>query len=69
MTIRVCVAGVTGWTGKAVAQGICIAGDMTLVSAVSRSSAGKSLGDLGLEFETNNDVVVVANVEEALARC
>src|SRR4051812_45711336 len=39
MPIRVCVAGVTGWTGRAVAEGIEAAGDLELVSGVSRSDA------------------------------
>lgn len=68
MTLRVCVAGVSGWTGKAVAEGICAAEDMTLVAAVSRSSAGKSLLELGLKVESDCDVVVVATVEEALSQ-
>ncbi|HEX2648084.1 MAG TPA: 4-hydroxy-tetrahydrodipicolinate reductase [Candidatus Dormibacteraeota bacterium] len=38
--IRVCVAGVTGWAGKAVADAIGSAPDLELVSGVSRSAAG-----------------------------
>jgi 4-hydroxy-tetrahydrodipicolinate reductase len=34
---RVCVAGITGWTGSAVAEGIRAAPDLELVSGVSRS--------------------------------
>ena len=37
---RVCVAGVTGWTGRAVAAAIEAAGDLELVAGVSRSAAG-----------------------------
>ncbi|MBP9090186.1 4-hydroxy-tetrahydrodipicolinate reductase [bacterium] len=66
MTLKVCVAGVTGWTGKAVAQGICATEDMSLVSAVSRSSAGKSLREL--DINCDSDVIVAATVEEALAQ-
>ncbi|CAN5577865.1 4-hydroxy-tetrahydrodipicolinate reductase [soil metagenome] len=62
MSLKVCVAGVSGWTGKAVAQGICAAEDLVLVSAVSRSSAGKSLRQL----EIDSDVIVSTTVEEAL---
>jgi 4-hydroxy-tetrahydrodipicolinate reductase len=48
--INVCVAGVTGWTGKAIAAAIQEAGDLTLTSGVSRSAAGKSLATaIGLE--------------------
>jgi 4-hydroxy-tetrahydrodipicolinate reductase len=35
--IRVCVAGVTGWTGRAVAPAVAAAGDLQLVAGVSRS--------------------------------
>jgi len=36
--IRVCVAGITGWTGSAVAQAVEAASDLALVGGVSRSS-------------------------------
>jgi 4-hydroxy-tetrahydrodipicolinate reductase len=45
MTLRVCVAGATGWTGRAVAEGILGAEDLVLRSAVSRSAAGSDLGE------------------------
>jgi 4-hydroxy-tetrahydrodipicolinate reductase len=35
--IRVCVAGVTGWTGRAVGEAVEAAGDLELVAGVSRS--------------------------------
>ncbi len=35
--IRVCVAGVTGWTGGAVAEAVAAADDLDLVAGVSRS--------------------------------
>ena len=35
--IRVCVAGVTGWTGRAVADAVVAAPDLELVAGVSRS--------------------------------
>lgn len=35
--IRVCVAGITGWTGAAIADAIRAAGDLELVGGVSRS--------------------------------
>jgi 4-hydroxy-tetrahydrodipicolinate reductase len=37
--IRVCVAGVTGWAGQAVAEAVQLAGDLELVAGVSRSDA------------------------------
>lgn len=36
---RVCVAGSTGWTGKAVAEAVAAAGDLELVAGVSRRAA------------------------------
>jgi len=38
--IRVCVAGITGWTGRAVADAVEAAADLELVAGVSRSDAG-----------------------------
>jgi 4-hydroxy-tetrahydrodipicolinate reductase len=45
MTIKVCLAGATGWAGSALARGIQAADDMELVGGVSRTYAGKSLGE------------------------
>jgi 4-hydroxy-tetrahydrodipicolinate reductase len=38
--IRVCVAGITGWTGERVAEAVRAADDLELVSGVSRRAAG-----------------------------
>jgi 4-hydroxy-tetrahydrodipicolinate reductase len=54
--IRVCLAGVTGWVGQALAPAILEAGDLTLAAAVSRSAAGSEVGG----------VTVAGSVEEAL---
>lgn len=63
--IRVCLAGGTGWAGSAVARAISTLKDMTLVSAVSRTYAGKTLADvLG---DVNLTCSVFATAEEALA--
>ncbi|MBL0184699.1 MAG: 4-hydroxy-tetrahydrodipicolinate reductase [Candidatus Obscuribacter sp.] len=62
MTIRVSLAGVTGWTGKLVAESVIAAPDMELVSCVSRSAQGKTLSSLGLA----SDLVVSGSVAEAL---
>lgn len=43
--IRICVAGITGWTGSAVAKAILEAPDLELVAAVSRGAAGKDAGE------------------------
>jgi 4-hydroxy-tetrahydrodipicolinate reductase len=42
--LRVCLAGATGWTGRAIARGVLAAPDLELKSAVSRSAAGSDLG-------------------------
>jgi 4-hydroxy-tetrahydrodipicolinate reductase len=42
--VRVCIAGATGWTGRAVVHGVLDAPDLQLGSAVSRSAAGRDLG-------------------------
>ena len=64
MSIRVCIAGATGWAGSALAQGVIDSQDMHLVSAVSRTHAGESL-DAVFSGNTTN-VPVFATVEEAL---
>jgi 4-hydroxy-tetrahydrodipicolinate reductase len=46
MTIRVCVAGATGWAGSALSKGIFEAPDMELVAGISRSQAGGTLGEV-----------------------
>jgi 4-hydroxy-tetrahydrodipicolinate reductase len=46
MSRNVCLAGATGWAGSALAQGIAAAADLSLVAGVSRSHAGKTLGDV-----------------------
>lgn len=65
MTLRVCVAGATGWTGRAVAEGVVAADDMVLVAGTSRSAAGRDLGVAWGGEEMG--VPTVASVEEALA--
>jgi 4-hydroxy-tetrahydrodipicolinate reductase len=57
MSLNLCIAGVTGWTGSAIARGAIAAPDLSLVSAVSRSHAGREL----------DGVPVHATVAEALA--
>jgi 4-hydroxy-tetrahydrodipicolinate reductase len=45
--IRVCLAGITGWTGGPIARAVAKADDLELVSGVSRSAAGSTFEDLG----------------------
>lgn len=64
MTLNVCVAGATGWTGRAVAEAVLAAGDLELRSAVGRRAAGS---DLGTAWGSGpNGVPVLAGVEQAL---
>jgi 4-hydroxy-tetrahydrodipicolinate reductase len=63
-TIRVCVAGATGWAGSAVALGVIAVSDMALASAVARGAAGGSL-DAVLGDEAVG-VPVFASVRDAL---
>ncbi len=46
MPITVCLAGATGWAGSELARGIAAAEDIDLVAAVSRTHAGRILGDV-----------------------
>ena len=62
--IKVCIAGATGWAGSALARGISRSDDLDLVAAVSRSHAGRILGEVidvaGL------DTPIYATAEDAL---
>jgi len=64
----VVLAGATGWAGSELARGIAAAPDLALVGAVSRTHAGKRLGDvLGI---ASLDTPIHASVSEALTeRC
>ena len=74
--IRVCVAGVTGWTGSAVAEGIRAADDLELVSGVARSdpahfsSAAEALDAVPADVlvDYTHAEAVGANVRAALER-
>ncbi len=60
----VCVAGATGWTGQAIAQSILASEDLVLGGAVSRSAAGRDLGEVWGGPAVG--VSVSADVESAL---
>ncbi len=62
--INVCIAGATGWAGRALALGVLEADDLELRSAVARSAAGQDLG-LVLGGEPIG-MPVNGSVEEAL---
>jgi 4-hydroxy-tetrahydrodipicolinate reductase len=65
MAIRVCLAGATGWAGSAVARALAGASDIALVSAVSRSHASRTLGDILGEPRLTSPIYATA--QEALA--
>ena len=66
MAIRVCVAGVSGWTGGEVARGILASDEFELTGAVARRSAGCDVGELlGL---SPTGLVVAGTLEKALVR-
>jgi 4-hydroxy-tetrahydrodipicolinate reductase len=62
--LSVCIAGATGWTGRALVTAVRAAPDLALGSAVSRSAAGRDLGEAlgGEPF----GVPVFGSVAEAL---
>jgi 4-hydroxy-tetrahydrodipicolinate reductase len=64
MTIRICLAGATGWAGSALAHEIAKTDDITITSAVSRTYAKRILGDV--LAEPRLACPVYASVQEAL---
>jgi len=66
MSIRVCLAGATGWAGSALSRGIAQTNDITLVAAVSRTHAGQILGDVITEPKLT--CPVYATAEDAFAQ-
>lgn len=65
MVIRVCVAGATGWTGRAVTGAILASSEFQLVGAIARRHVGRDIGEVLGHGSTN--VTIVASLEEALA--
>ena len=64
MTIRICIAGATGWVGSALTKAVHQAEDLVLSSAVSRSNMGKTIEKV---LNINGaDVVISGSVSEAL---
>ncbi len=64
MKIRVCLAGVTGWAGAALARGIAQTDDIELVAGVSRQNAGRKLSEV-LEIP-NSNILVSGSANDAL---
>ena len=44
--IKVCLAGATGWTGKALATALHASAEFELTSALTRTTGGKDLGEV-----------------------
>lgn len=65
MTIRVCVAGATGWTGGAVTAAILKSSEFQLVGAIARRQVGVDVGEV--IGAGSAGVKIVASLEEALA--
>ena len=65
MTIRVVMAGATGWVGKALVPAIMAQDDLALAGAVSRSAAGQDSGIAA--GGPANGVAISASLAEALA--
>jgi len=61
--IRVCFAGVTGWTAPPIVAAIDAADDLTLTCGVSRSAAGRPLADA---TASRSDGSIYSSVSEAL---
>jgi 4-hydroxy-tetrahydrodipicolinate reductase len=66
MTIKVCIAGATGWVGQALVKEILGSNQFTLAGAVSRSAAGQDIGTcLGLQPA---GVIVSKSLGDALSQ-
>ena len=63
--IRVVLAGVTGWVGRALLPAIVAAPDLKLVAAVSRKAAGQDAGEAAGSGAAG--VITVATLTEALS--
>jgi 4-hydroxy-tetrahydrodipicolinate reductase len=64
--LRVCFAGITGWTAPPIVAAIDAADDLTLTSGVSRSAAGQTLTAATASRASRGDGFVYATVSEAL---
>jgi 4-hydroxy-tetrahydrodipicolinate reductase len=65
MAIRVCVAGATGWTGRAITGAILRSSEFQLVGAIARRQVGVDIGEALNHGRAHANIV--ASLEEALA--
>ena len=61
----VCIGGISGWAGSALAHGVVEASDLTLVSGVSRRFDGKLFSDVGTG--SMSAAPIFQSLEEALS--
>jgi 4-hydroxy-tetrahydrodipicolinate reductase len=61
--IKVCFAGVTGWTAPPIVAAIDAADDLSLTCGVSRTAAGRTLAEV---TASRSDGLIHASVSEAL---
>lgn len=64
MSLKVCIAGATGWVGRPLSMEVYRADDLRLVGAVSRSHEGENLGDV--IDDPGLDLVISRSVADAL---
>lgn len=65
MTLRICIAGATGWAGSALSRAILRMPDLKLVSGVSRTNSGMNLAEI-LKVPGAN-VPLFSSVAEAMS--
>jgi len=65
MSIRVCVAGATGWTGSLLTKTILHSSEFELTGAIARQAAGQDIGEvLGLPSAS---IRIASSLDEALS--
>ena len=64
MSIKICIAGATGWAGSALSRGVLKEDGIQLVSGISRSQDGNNLADF-LEAEVP-EIPIFGSIEKAL---
>jgi 4-hydroxy-tetrahydrodipicolinate reductase len=64
MVIKICLAGVSGWTGQCVAKAILSNPELKLVAAVARKTAGQDMGEVLGNSPTG--IKISGTIEEAL---
>ena len=66
MSIKICVAGATGWAGSELSRGIAATDDLDMVAAVARRHAGETLG--AVLGEAGLQAPIFASVDASLAQ-